>query len=204
MLKKLTIILAIVLAPVSLFGAKKSASQVINSISASLTKADAIEASFKIVQNGDQAISGTAFIQGTKFTLTLPQMRAWYDGKTQWTYSNETKEVSVIEPTKEELAETNPLSIISACTKGCKVRRLASAADVDKIEVTPAANSSFRKAVVTASASSNFLKEIVVTMNDGNTAAITFNTLKKAAKKPDSYFRFNKKLIPDAEIVDLR
>lgn len=205
--KKITLLLAAIAAillPYSANAAKSSAAQVVSAISEAITKAPAIEAKFTLRQAGQQPMMGTAYLQGRKFTLTLPQMRTWFDGKTQWTYSKDADEVNITEPTSDELIETNPLTIITSSAKGCKARRLDAAKGTDRIELTPTAKGTFRKAVVTSDVSTNFLREIVVTMNDGTQATISFTSMKKAIKKPDSYFRFSKKLIPSAKVVDLR
>lgn len=196
--------MAAVLLPSPADAAKSSAAQVVNAIYQTLAKSEAIKAEFTLRQQGQPPMAGTAFIQGRKFVLALPRMEAWFDGKTQWTYSKDAEEVNVTEPTADELAETNPLTIITNSAKGCKAHRLEAAAGSDRIELVPADKSNFRKAVVTSDASTNFLREIVVTMNDGSQAVITFASMKKAAKKPDSYFRFAKKSAPAARVVDLR
>lgn len=201
-----TAILAVaaLLLPYSADAAKSSAAQVVSAVSKAITGAPSVDARFTLRQQGRQPVSGSACIQGQKFTLTLPEMRVWFDGKTQWTYSKEAGEVNVTEPSAEELAETNPLSIITSSAKGCKARRLDAAKGTDRIELTPPPGSSFSKAVVTSDASTNFIREISVTMNDGSRATITFDSMKKVAAKPEAFFRFDKKLIPSARIVDLR
>ena len=169
-----------------------------------LAKSPAIEAKFTLRQPGQPLTTGSAVIQGKKFTLNVPAMRVWFDGKTQWTYSKDAAEVNITEPDAAELAETNPLTIITSNAKGCKARRLDAAKGTDRVELTPTTKCSFTKAVVTSDATTNFLCEIVVTMNDGSRVIITFDSMKKIAKKPDSYFRFDKKAAPSAQIVDLR
>lgn len=207
MLKKISILLALLTAmllPHPARAAKSSAAQVVNAISNVLAKSPAIEAKFTLRQPGQPLTTGSAVIQGKKFTLNVPAMRVWFDGKTQWTYSKDAAEVNITEPDAAELAETNPLTIITSNAKGCKARRLDAAKGTDRVELTPTTKCSFTKAVVSSDATTNFLREIVVTMNDGSRVIITFDSMKKIAKKPDSYFRFDKKAAPSAQIVDLR
>ncbi len=207
MLKKFYLILAALAALLpspAAYAARKPASQVVAAIAGTIAKTPAIEAAFTISREGTKPASGTALIQGEKFILSVPGLRTWFDGKTQWTYSEEAAEVNVTEPTPDELAETNPLTIISANATGCATRRLQSPAGTDKIELIPSSKGSFRKAVVLSNSSTNFLKEIIVTMNDGSTAIIKFTSMKKVAPKPESHFRYTKKMYPSARVVDLR
>ncbi|MCM1072050.1 MAG: outer-membrane lipoprotein carrier protein LolA [[Clostridium] fimetarium] len=208
MFKKIALLLAVLAlslpCPIAASAAKKPAAQVVAAIADAVAKSPAIEAAFTISRNGGKPASGTALIQGRKFTLDLPGFRTWFDGKTQWTYSEDAAEVNVTEPTPDELAESNPLTIVTASAAHCAARRLEAAAGTDKVELKPEGKSAFRKAVVTSDASTNFPKEIVVTMDDGSTVVIRFTSMKKVAKKPDSRFRYVKTMIPSARVVDLR
>lgn len=47
------------------------------------------------------------------FRFDLGQAVVYFDGKTQWSYSPDDKEVTVFTPTAAELAESNPLLILS-------------------------------------------------------------------------------------------
>ena len=60
-----------------------------------------------------QSLQGNLILQAKKFHLNTPEVKAWFDGKTQWAYFAQNNEVSVTNPTTEELAETNPAMIIS-------------------------------------------------------------------------------------------
>lgn len=57
--------------------------------------------------------AGSATLCGQMFTYRFPKASVFYDGKTQWSYSPADKEVIVFNPTAEELAESNPLQILS-------------------------------------------------------------------------------------------
>lgn len=59
--------------------------------------------------NGRKATLATS---GNCFRFDLGNAQVWYDGATQWSYSPETKEVTILTPTAAELAESNPLTIL--------------------------------------------------------------------------------------------
>lgn len=61
------------------------------------------------------AINGNAAsmtISGNCFIINLKDASVHYDGTTQWAYNAADREVTIINPTDEELAETNPLHIL--------------------------------------------------------------------------------------------
>ena len=59
---------------------------------------------FHNVQNDvEDKQSGDIMLKGEKFCMTLAGNVVKYDGKTQWVFISEYNEVSVTEPTKEEL-----------------------------------------------------------------------------------------------------
>ena len=45
-------------------------------------------------------------------------MKTWFDGKTQWTLAEENEEVSISEPTDEELQSLNPYAWMSLYQQG--------------------------------------------------------------------------------------
>ncbi|MDE6513793.1 MAG: hypothetical protein K2L05_06380 [Muribaculaceae bacterium] len=57
--------------------------------------------------------AGSATLCGQMFTYQFPMASVFYDGKTQWSYSPADKEVTIFNPTAAELAESNPLQILS-------------------------------------------------------------------------------------------
>lgn len=54
----------------------------------------------------------TLTTSGTCFRLDLGGARVYFDGKTQWSYSPADKEVTILNPTPAEIAESNPLIIL--------------------------------------------------------------------------------------------
>ena len=54
---------------------------------------------------------GTITMSGNLFKLDMFNLEAAYDGKTMYMYSPETDELTLSNPTEQELIETNPLSL---------------------------------------------------------------------------------------------
>ena len=69
-----------------------------------------------------QSSSGSFTLKGTKFILEMEALKLWFDGKTQWSYVQQNNEVSITEPSEKELAETNPMAILSGFKSKCLIR----------------------------------------------------------------------------------
>lgn len=57
--------------------------------------------------------AGKLKLKGNKFTLSTEELELFFDGKTQWTLMKELNEVSISEPTKEEMLQLNPILIVN-------------------------------------------------------------------------------------------
>lgn len=151
-------------------------------------------------------MSGTLVMSADKFHLSSDQIMAWYDGKTQWSYSADTNEVNIIEPTPEELVAINPFVIISSFKKSYKPVLLKSESGTYKIRLTPILpkGAQITEAVITLNAKSFLPSYISITLDSGNKLNIKVKSIKTGVNYPHSTFVFNKKMLPKAEIVDLR
>ena len=64
---------------------------------------------------------GSLTMQGDKFLLTMYGLEAAYDGKTMYMYSGETDELTLSNPTEQELTEANPFLFAQALVNACNV-----------------------------------------------------------------------------------
>lgn len=80
------------------------------------------------VDEGQQGMAhypGSVTMKGKLFTLTAAGIHAAYDGQTMYSYSEETEELTLTNPTEEELAESNPLLFAKAVADVCTVTEKA-------------------------------------------------------------------------------
>ena len=71
--------------------------------------------------NAPMNYPGEIIMQGNKFHLEMFNIEAAYDGKTMYMYSSQTDELTLSNPTEEELLESNPLLYAKALTDVCNV-----------------------------------------------------------------------------------
>lgn len=183
--------------------ARPSAKSVVETAASKLRKAPSVKGTFTVA-NASGKSRGTLTVSGKRFVMDTPQLKVWFDGKTQWAYSPSGAEVNVTEPTAAELAESNPLSVLTNMTTSYNCKRLSSSASTDKIELTPRGKTDIAKAVITFSNSTGYPTDIVVTGSDRSVTTIHITSLTTGKALTASTFRFNASKFPGVEVVDLR
>ena len=71
--------------------------------------------------NAPMNYPGTITMNGNCFRLSMFSIDAAYDGKTMYMYSGDTDELTLSNPTDQELVETNPLLYAKALVPMCNV-----------------------------------------------------------------------------------
>lgn len=207
-------ILSIVLFINSIFVASAQnnadAERLINNFMNSI-KTEAIRTGFNLKiseKNGvnSQQVSGTFILKNNQFYLEMDEAKVWFDGKTQWAFMKESNEVSITEPTEQELAETNPASILSAFKKVSKIQFGKVKSDKNHIVVmTPKTkNATFIRVEVQFSKATGNLSSIFIQQKNGMTNQLSlFNYQKKVAVGQNT-FVFDKTKFKGIMINDLR
>lgn len=188
----------------SCLAARPDAKAVVETAASRLRKAPVVQAVFSVsAPNG--ASSGALTVSGKRFAMATPELKVWFDGKTQWAYAPQTGEVNVSEPTAEELSASNPLSVLTNMTSSYNCRRLSSNASSDVIELTPKGDTDIARAVIKFSTATGLPVEIKVTDREHTISTITISSLTTGGKAPSAgAFRFTPKDYPGVEVVDLR
>lgn len=180
-----------------------SAAQIMAAVKANFTSSAAVEALFTI-NGGDGAVQGSVQIAGPRFNLSTPQLHVWYDGKTQWTYLNSSNEVSISEPTAEELTAANPFAVLSEYARYYNCRTLRELNGLQRIELTPKANDGGISRVVLCVDKKNWPSVLTIVFDDNRTVVVDIDSIKGRNALPENTFRYDAKLHPAAEIIDLR
>ena len=71
--------------------------------------------------NAPMNYPGTLTMQGSLFKLVMFDLQAAYDGKTLYMYSAQTDELTLTNPTEQELIEANPLLYAKALVDACNI-----------------------------------------------------------------------------------
>jgi len=170
-----------------------------------LTSAKSITASFKIESAGQPAVTGNIAVQGEKFAINSSVNSTIYDGMTQWTISNSDKEISIFEPTADEIAQVNPFAIIRNYDRDYNLKLVSSDSSTVKIRLTPKqTGSSIKDVVLTFTASTKLPKQMTITLDDGTVLHVSISDISTNANIPASRFVVSMKNYAGYEVIDLR
>ena len=136
---------------------------------------------------------------GGKFAIDLGDMKLFYDGKTQWAYSAADKEVTIINPTADELAMGNPASILASLGSdfnGVKVKG-------ETYRLTPVRpNGDIAEVTVSFPASGIWPQSMSIVGAGGTISASDMKFAPSKTKRPLSSFQF--KVPKGTTVTDLR
>lgn len=94
-----------------------TAEQMLQKAADNFVKSSGLSATYTVMGKNISKQVGTIKMMKDKFTIQHPQLSTWYDGKTQWNYNAKTNEVTLSEPSIEELQSISPYTIISGYSK---------------------------------------------------------------------------------------
>lgn len=204
---KLKILLWLVTAMLPFSGiSAPTAADLVNKAAVALKSAPAVSATFTY-KIGSRSGSGSLQLSGRKFAFSSPQSSCWYDGKNLWTYSAASKETTLVTPTAEELAESNPLSYISSGAAGftCTLDNRSSTASQKIIEMIPRRKKQgIKKVTLTLSYPSLEPRRIVIAGSDGTVSSISIRKLQKLKALPAANFTYPVNKFKGIKIIDLR
>lgn len=149
--------------------------------------------------------SGSIILSGNKFKMNVDQVRYWYDGRTLWSYFVSNAEVYVSEPTSDELAEINPVTVLNAITGKCTYKTLKATKGTLKVLCTARDSSvPFASMTITVDSSTYYPKTVHIVRRQGDTVTLTLDRIATGKALASSTFTFKPKDAPGAEIVDMR
>lgn len=203
-MRTLFTLIAALLSLASINAANPQAADLLRQAAGKLRQAKSVSATCAIASEGHNT-QARITMAGQRFRIESPGYAAWFDGRTQWTYSASTGEVTVTEPTAAELAETNPLSVIETVNTDYASTLLASGKEIRKIALkAKKPDTDVKSAVVTINARTLMPVSIDLTYASGQSVAVTVQTISTGNALPSSTFTFNKAHYPDAVVNDLR
>ncbi|MCC8143109.1 MAG: outer-membrane lipoprotein carrier protein LolA [Tannerellaceae bacterium] len=207
-------LLAALLCGFGLRGRAQNAETVLDNAAAVYQHSNGITADFTMHTRSEQqrvneSFEGKIQMKGDKFTLVTPDMRIWFDGKTQWAYMERSDEVNVTNPEGEELQLTNPAVLLNTYKKGFKATLKGESTSTNgkaayDIELIPQKKGDIVKIELQVEKATSFPSSIVVTAKNNLVSTVRISNFKTGVNQPDSFFVFNRTDFPDAEIVDLR
>ena len=95
----------------------QTATQIFDKTVSAFRNAGTVSASYSM-----RGSHGTIVMQGSKFRILANNVKAWYDGKTEYTYSKATGEVNITTPSARDLVMVSPLSVAGQVRNSYKMK----------------------------------------------------------------------------------
>ena len=170
-----------------------------------LKKAGTVSAKYSL-HAGKTVNNGSIVLSGSKFRLMSNVVKCWYDGKTQWSYSPATGEVSVTTPSGADLQLTNPHAAAQSYKNTFNMwKAYTQIPGCYTIKMMPKKKSQVRQILVYVTNGTYLISKVKCEMTNGTSYTIKISDYKTKASYPASTFKFDPKLVPaGTEVVDLR
>lgn len=182
----------------------ETAAEVLDRVLKTLDDAQGWSADFTITAD-DGSSSGELLLSGDRFAIKGEGASIWYDGKTQWSYSEATSEVNITEPTADELAEVNPLVILKSDPDTYQLKIKKKNKSTILLQLTDKTDAmSISRASVMIDPSTYLPQAAEVETSSGERMTLVLKNLKKLKSAAAALFRFNPATLPGVEIIDLR
>ncbi len=176
---------------------------------------DAIKADFTLTIENPQLKSkrtetGTLYARSksNKYKITTGGQELYSDGKSQWTYLKEDREVQLNNVDNSPNA-LNPAKIFTMYEKGFKYLYTGdvkvNGRTQNVIDLTPAAgNKSFFKVRLNIDKASRRITKALIFDKNGNRYTYLIRSFTPNVKVTDAFFTYDPKKHPGVEVVDLR
>lgn len=159
-------------------------------------------------QGVSESFEGTIRMKDDKFVLITPDMRVWYDGKTQWTHMVRTEEVNISNPSGDELQFVNPMILLRTYKKGFTSSYIGeSTADNGKMAddiLLTSKGGDFEKIEIQMDRATSLPVRMTVTMKNGLRSVIRVSKMQTGMNHLDQLFVFDPKDYPNVVEIDLR
>ncbi len=178
----------------------------INSVKTEAIRSDfTLKISEKNAVNSQQ-FSGIVVLRANQFYLEMDELMVWFDGKTQWAYLKESNEVNVTEPTEEELAEINPIAILSGLKSISTMQFSKTKHQTNHIiELIPKnKNAAFTKSEVHINKTTGDLSTVSIKYKNGTANELVLKNYQKNIAVKQNTFVFDKVKFSGAAVNDLR
>lgn len=149
---------------------------------------------------------GSIQMKGKMFSISSPELKCWFNGKTMWTYAAANGEVNITNPTIEELQMSNPYSALSSYKALYNASLVLKESNRFTIRLLPKKkNSDVSQITLNISSKGYLIEKATIKMRNKSILNVVINNYKTNVKLANNIFVFNKNSVPKrAQIIDLR
>lgn len=150
---------------------------------------------------------GKILLDGNRFYLECGGIKSWFDGRTQWSYVSQNEEVTVSNPTDEELQNINPYTWISMYKQEMNYQyagqKSIKGKSGEEVILTPKKKQDIKQ-ITLLIGKNNVPQYICIESRQGEKQEIVVQSYRDKQHYNDQTFRFNSQQYPNAEIIDMR
>ncbi|WP_294589404.1 LolA-like putative outer membrane lipoprotein chaperone [uncultured Phocaeicola sp.] len=150
---------------------------------------------------------GKILLDGNRFYLECGGIKSWFDGRTQWSYVSQNDEVTVSNPTDEELQAINPYTWISMYQQGFNYQyggqKSLKGKSGEEVILTPKKKQDIKQ-ITLLIGKNNVPQYICIESRQGEKQEIVVQSYRDKQHYNDQTFRFNARQYPHAEVIDMR
>lgn len=157
--------------------------------------------------NFPQIYRGNFLMFGDKFRLQADGLDARYDGKTQYIYMEQMDELSISEPTDEELLQVNPILMAKTMFVTCDMRfiQTSNSAAIYHVEFIPKEKESeVELLTLKIRKSDKMLTQVTLVSSQGIVSELGLTQQKTSVSTHDVDFVIGENDYPGAFVNDLR
>ena len=176
------------------------AEKILDKVSVFLSNPEGVRIDFTGSENG------YLIMKGEKFYLNNQNIQSWYDGKTQWSYLTDNKEVNISSPTKEEIQAISPYHLLKRYKSDYTYIYIGQSKRKGKLvhEINLTSKSDIINDIKLIISDDNKPVAILFYRNNKLMSEVNITSLQTDSKIDDKLFRFDKTKYPQVEIIDLR
>ena len=176
------------------------AEKILDKVSVFLSNPEGVRIDFTGSENG------YLIMKGEKFYLNTQSIQSWYDGKTQWSYLTDNKEVNISSPTKEEIQAISPYHLLKRYKSDYTYIYIGQSKRKGKLvhEINLKSKSDIINDIKLIISDDNKPVAILFYRNNKLMSEVNITSLQTDSKIDDKQFRFDKTKYPQVEIIDLR
>ena len=196
--------IAIIAAIAALFTMAQTPAAVLDKCAAAINASGGVTANSNI-SSSQGTSKGTIAMQGNKFRISASDVKCWFDGKTQWSWSPVTGKVNITSPTAEELQMTNPVAAVQHFKAAFNMKKAkAKTANTLALKLTPKKKDNIKTLWLYFDTKTSLLRTARFEMSDKTVYVVQITDYKHKAL-PASTFTFDKSQVPaGTQVVDMR
>ena len=137
----------------------------------------------------------------------MGENEVYYDGTTQWVYSEENNELTISNPTSDDLAGTNPLLILKQFKRTCTLQFYDKERYKEGYVIVfypKEEHSEIRKLIVTLRKDTTLPVKLVLEASRGNVTTLVLTNLQHNLTIDEKTFSVSSQQYPNSIINDLR